>query len=622
MSRSPYANVFFYFRGPSPLGMDTVTVPQLENNTTKALVNLLEHAEPAVVVSWLGRLGIDVAVDAPVETFVQGGPARVDAPIRRLVVITAGQGPNDASWDVSPAQRGRVDAAVYVPGAALAIVESKVGAGVEGGQLDKHAADWGIARPEDLSAHDLPDSWVITTWGELHQWALSLANGGSVGEVSRFLLSQFAEYLELIDVTPFAGFREDDFAFLAERRSAVPAGGPTELSSDPLQGERLKDRLYKLWEAIRASLPEDEQDTFGLVHVGALRSVDDRVSAQTNREEREAVNLTFELDPERLELDLVAWTAPQVLRFEAWLAHEGATMLSQLDGWELVIWKRRAMKGKSGNPFWQPEQRAIELDRLRLAEAPHLLDRLADYRSALEPGWELLAYHLRNSWPRDDVIASGRAIADDAMIALREITPILASINSSATRPVLLNKLVPSNRQPLTLASMGFVIRDDCDQTPTKWGFVAAGTPFLVPSPNGMHLRGIRHYIAATDTAEDSDYRFIACTITKSYASGGSDGSLDIIGTASPLAEAVARANRRLRDWITDDAVYLDQLQRNNPEPLDATNIESAMANGEALFVSNWSDVDDKAAFRYRGPDVLWAVPGEPVILYYEPTAT
>lgn len=622
MSRSPYANVFFYFRGPSPLGTDTATVPQLENNTTKALVNLFEHAERAVVVSWLARLGIDVAVDAPVETFVQGGPARVDAPIRRLVVITAGEGPNDANWDVPPAQKGRVDAAVYVPGVALVVVESKVGVGLDGGQLDKHAADWGVARPQDLSARDLPDSWVFTTWGELHQWALSLANGGSVGEVSRFLLSQFAEYLELIDLTPFAGFREDDFAFLAARRSAVTAGGPTELSSDPLQGERLKDRLYKLWEAIRAGLPKDEQDVFGVVHVGALRSVDDRVSAQTNREEREAVNLTFELDPERLELDLVAWTAPQVLRFESWLAHQGATVLSQIDGWELVIWKRRAMKGKSGNPYWQHEQRAIELDRLSIAETPHLLDRLADYRSGLEPAWELLAYHLRNSWPRDHVIASARAIADDATIALREITPILASINSSATKPVLPNKLAPSNRAPLTLASIGFAIRDDCDPTPTKWGFVAAGTPFLVPSPNGMHLRGIRHYIAVTDTAGDSHHGFIACTITKSYASGGSDGSLDVIGTAGSLADAVARANRRLHDWITDDEVYLNQRQRNEPEPLDATNIESAMADGEALFVGNWSDVDDEAAFRYRGSDVGWAVPGEPVILYFEPAAT
>lgn len=622
MSRSPYANVFFYFRGPSTLGTDGASAPQLENNTTKALVNLLEHADPVVVVSWLGLVGIDAGAHASVEFFVQGGPATVDATVRRLVVITAGDGPNDAGWVASTAYKGRVDAAVYVPGEALAVVESKVGAGLDGGQLDKHAADWGIARAADLTARDVPDAWVFTTWGDMHQWSISLAKSGSVGEVSCFLLSQFAEYLELIDVTPFAGFREDDFAFLAARRSALTSGGRTELPNDPLQGERLKNRLSKLWEAIYSGLPQDERDALGLVHVGALRSVDDRVSAQTNREQREAVNLTLELEPERLELDMVAWTASQVLRFESWLAEQSAPMLSQLEGWELVVWKRRAMKGKSGNPYWQREERAIELDRLSIADTHQLLDRLADYRSALEPGWELLAYHLRKGWPRDRVIAFGRAIADEAAIALREITPLLASINSPATKPVQRTTLAASRSEPLTLAKMGFAIRDDCDQTPTKWWFVAAGTPFLVPSPNGLHLRGIRHYIAVMATAIDSDYRFIACTITKSYASGGSDGSLDVIDIASSLADAVARANRGLHDWITDDEVYLSELQRNEPEPLDATKVESAIAQGETLFVGDWADVDDEAKTRYSGSNVRWAVPSEPVILYYQPAAT
>jgi len=255
MSRSPYANVFFYFRGPSTLGTDGASAPQLENNTTKALVNLLEHADPVVVVSWLGLVGIDAGAHSPVEFFVQGGPATVDASVRRLVVITAGDGPNDAGWVASTAYKGRVDAAVYVPGEALAVVESKVGVGLDGGQLDKHAADWGIARAEELTARDVPDAWVFTTWGDMHQWSISLAKSGSVGEVSCFLLSQFAEYLELIDVTPFAGFREDDVAYLAARRSALTSGGRTELPSDPLQGERLKNRLSKLWEAIYSGSP-------------------------------------------------------------------------------------------------------------------------------------------------------------------------------------------------------------------------------------------------------------------------------------------------------------------------------------------------------------------------------
>lgn len=621
MSWSPYANVFFYFRGPSAGGVGA-TGPQLEDNTTKALVNLLEHAEPAVVGSWLALLGIDAVLAGPVELFLQGGPISSEAPVRRLVVITAGEGPEDASWEISTAHKGRVDAAVYVPGRALVVVESKVGAGLDGGQLDKHAADWGIARPHDFEAGEVPDAWVFTTWGEMHRWALSLATGGSAGEVSRFLLSQFAEYLELIDVTPFAGFREDDFAFLAARQSGRGGGGPIQAPSDPLQGERLKDRLFKMWEAIRAGLPTGEQDALGLIHVGALRSIDDRVSAQTNREEREAVNLTFELDPMRLELDLVAWTAPQVLRFESWLTSHGAAKLSKLDCWELVVWKRRAMKGKSGKPYWQHEERATELDRLRVAETRHLLDRIGDYRSGLGAGWELLAYHLRKSWPRDHVIASGRAIAEEAAIALREITPLLASINSATTTtpaPDLHRNLASG---PLTLANMGFAIRDDCDQAPSKWRFVAAGTPFLLPSPNGMHLRGIRYYIANTDAAEDFDHAFIACTITKSYASGGSDGSLSIIDTASCLADVVARANRRMRDWVTDDEVYLRELEPHEPEPLDAANIETALTTDNAVFVGDWADVDDEAESRYRGSDVRWAPPGEPVILYYGPTET
>ncbi len=178
--------------------------------------------------------------------------------------------------------------------------------------------------------------------------------------------------------------------------------------------------------------------------------------------------------------------------------------------------------------------------------------------------------------------------------------------------------LAANTSTPLTLAEMGFAIRDDCDQTPNAWRFVSAGAPFLVPSPNGMHLRGTRHYIAIAERTRGSVDRFIACTIAKSYAAGGSDGALVLIDAVSTLTDAVACANRRLREWLTDDEIYLSDLQDTDPEPMDATSIESELANGGALFIGQWRDADNEARRRYSGSDLHRSMPGKPVILYYE----
>lgn len=249
-------------------------------------------------------------------------------------------------------------------------------------------------------------------------------------------------------------------------------------------------------------------------------------------------------------------------------------------------------------------------------------------RWRVEPGWSYFyTDHRRVEGVRVDLLRLRAGKLEsfvDALVSAGMTTGVPTGLTTHVGRAAGLREIDPvgltaSNSTPLTLAEMGFAIRDDCDQTPNAWRFVAAGAPFLTPSPNGMHLRGIRQYIAIAETANASVNTFIACRITKSYASGGSDGSLDLIDLVDTLAQAVAGANRRLREWLTDDEIDLSELQRTEPDPMDATNIESALANGGALFTGDWGKVDDEANRRYSGSDVRWAMPDKPVILYYDP---
>jgi hypothetical protein len=51
---SPYQNIFFYYRGPTSKTLEESEPAmdrQLEDNTTKALINVLEHSDSSLTAS-------------------------------------------------------------------------------------------------------------------------------------------------------------------------------------------------------------------------------------------------------------------------------------------------------------------------------------------------------------------------------------------------------------------------------------------------------------------------------------------------------------------------------------------------------------------------------------------
>src|SRR4051794_10546223 len=104
---SQHRNIFFYYRGPSLSDADgAAQAKQVEDNTTKALINTLDLGGPDLAYSFLDFVAITWTRQegrGEVEFFLQGGPAHCSAATRRLLVITAGGETPPDTWSESSA---------------------------------------------------------------------------------------------------------------------------------------------------------------------------------------------------------------------------------------------------------------------------------------------------------------------------------------------------------------------------------------------------------------------------------------------------------------------------------------------------------------------------------------
>lgn len=200
-----HRNIFSYYRGA--LQPEKDREQQLEDNTTKALVNTLEHCESQVAAKFLEWIGISTPRKA---TFVQQKGTIGDEKIRRksqrllLAIVGTTNGTNQSvcsQLPTPPIGDSRPDAWLYGDDFVV-LLESKTGtATLDLGQMASH---WDKLRPTRRPR--------IVTWAELHKFLTELMSGLSDTK-SKWLVEQFTQYLEWTGMTDFVGFREEMFEF-------------------------------------------------------------------------------------------------------------------------------------------------------------------------------------------------------------------------------------------------------------------------------------------------------------------------------------------------------------------------------------------------------------------------
>jgi hypothetical protein len=195
--------------------------------------------------------------------------------------------------------------------------------------------------------------------------------------------------------------------------------------------EEARAGLVLLWEQVYERLSQTDRADLGAIHVGRTGDDPGAVAwAQTNADE-DRVNLTLELKPKQLELNIVGWKEAQAEHLKGWLQSvPGEKTINALAGYAVVAFARRAYKKTpESKPWWQDE--TIEL--LGSCEA-----------AAFNAGWVSRmmaglgspkevkpAFHVRRAWGRHPVPDGERLVAEVTDETVR-LLPVLREIWASS----------------------------------------------------------------------------------------------------------------------------------------------------------------------------------------------
>ena len=239
--RDPHQNIFFYYRGPSKNREVSLYDFQVEDNTTKSLINILEFCCQAGYADLFNNfLGL------------------VNASRRPVVYFKLQKGLSDSRPDAL------IDLADY-----NIHIESKVRARLDIGQIKRHLKDIGKQDVLVVITNNRQDKKHISEigdqrlryldWAEVHKLCLKsieAIRGDRRMVAILHLIEQFIDYMEVVVMTEFNGFKNSDFDFWVD--------------PNPYYVPILRKKLEALATIIKEKLPRDIGQEYSFIKPGNI----------------------------------------------------------------------------------------------------------------------------------------------------------------------------------------------------------------------------------------------------------------------------------------------------------------------------------------------------------------
>jgi hypothetical protein len=175
---------------------------QLEDNLTRALATTLRRASRATAHSFaVDVCNVDPGSEELRDVILQPQPGRYEPRAQNRLLLGLSPTGRLSRGSLALEEGGSRPDAAFVWAETAVFVESKVLADLDGGQMARHAANFGLGKPPMLQGvPQPPDSWRLRRWQEVAEWARRAAHT-EPDPAPAFLLGQVAEYLDLAGVT-------------------------------------------------------------------------------------------------------------------------------------------------------------------------------------------------------------------------------------------------------------------------------------------------------------------------------------------------------------------------------------------------------------------------------------